>query len=614
MIQVREQYGNIYVRILDTMETFEYTLEKIRSIPQRVFKQDTGEWMFPKEQIEALLKEFNNQIVWMQPLHEIVKDLPVKEEYVQKHLSWEDDHDFKDWLLQPYGYQKVGAHFLASRGQAAIFDGVGLGKTPSTLAAAQILFNQDKAKLALVVTLSALKRQWVKEIKKFMGKDAIHASGTREQRKKAINDFKKNENVKFLIINYEMLRDKEYLKLIKSIGFDIAILDEAQKIKTGVTDKHLNLKPSQNAKGAYELKDIPYRFIATATPIQSKAEEIWSLYHFMNEDILGDWVEFRERYCKYHPRYGITGYKNEGELYYRIAPYFIRRTKEMPEIQQQLPKVKHDHIFLEPTDTQLKIERMLYDKIEEVREMSKNINPNGQVINGQFLQPDDVKEYYDGMIQGYMQFLLASSDAPELLKMSDSYIAHSVLEELNLQENELKKSPKLEHLMDFLKQLEYDEPNAKVVIFTRFERMARILNNKIKNSVIYSGQIPDREKELAVDSFVEDPTCKVFIGTDAASTGLNLQVASYLIHVDMPWDPTMIEQRNGRIDRTGNPNPNITIMYYVMSDTYEEELVQLLHRKSELASSILEGGKIKNASQDVSKLALERLLKKKVKK
>ena len=45
-------------------------LEKIRAIPGRAFKMDTGEWMFPKEQLGHLLALFESQIVWVQPLRE----------------------------------------------------------------------------------------------------------------------------------------------------------------------------------------------------------------------------------------------------------------------------------------------------------------------------------------------------------------------------------------------------------------------------------------------------------------------------------------------------------------------------------------------------------------
>jgi SNF2 family DNA or RNA helicase len=610
LIQVRRQYGNIYVRILDTMETFEYTLNKIRAIPGRSFKIDTGEWMFPKESIGELLQQFGNQIVWVQPLEEIVKDLNIDHALVKKHLSWRNDDDFKNWKLKPYPYQKVGSHFMADRGRAAVFDGVGLGKTIQILGTCQILFNRGQAKRALIVTLNPLKRQWAKEVEKFMGEPAIAVTGDQAKRLRLIKGFASRKDIRFLIVNYESLRNEKYMKEIKKIPFDIVALDEAQKIKTGVEDKVLGLKPSQNAASAYELKHIPYRFIATATPIQGKPTEIWSLFHFLDENILGSWEHFRERYCKYHPRYGVTGSMNDGELYYRIAPYFIRRTKEMPEIQQQLPKVKHDHVFLEMSDGQIKIQDYLMEKIETLKEESKNIGPNGKVINGMLLNQDQAREYYDGMIQGYTTFLLVNCDSPELFKLSDSHMAHRTLEEANVSEKEISKSPKLDYFLDFYHQVMHDEPNSKIVVFSQFERMVQLIHKHIPtNSVVYHGQLSEREREWAVEKFRNDPNCKVFISTDAGSTGLNLQVANYMVHIDMPWDPTLIEQRNGRIDRTGNPHPNITIMYLVMSDGYDEHLIEILQRKAEMAQNILEGGKMKARNQDFTRLALERMLK-----
>jgi len=477
------------------------------------------------------------------------------------------------------------------------------------LGACQILFNQNKAKRALIVTLNSLKRQWAREVEKFLAEPAIAVVGDKQKRLNLIKGFSSRKDIRFMIINYESLRNNEYMKWIKKIGFDIVALDEAQKIKTGVTDKVLGLKPSQNAMAAYELKHIPYRFIATATPIQGKPTEIWSLFHFIDDQILGSWEHFRERYTKYHPRFGVTGAQNEGELYHKIAPYFIRRTKEMPEIQQQLPKVKHDHIFLEMTEGQIKIQDYLLYKIDELKEESKKIGYDGKVINGQLLNQEQAKEYYDGMIQGYTTFLLANCDTPELFMRSDSQMALKALQESGITEKEINKSPKIDFIVDFWKQIQYDEPNSKIVIFSQFERMIQILHQHLPNSVVYHGQLSDREKERAVQLFREDPSCRIFLSTDAGSTGLNLQVANYLIHVDSPWDPTLLEQRNGRIDRTGNEFSNITIMYLVMNDGYDEHLIELLQRKAEMAQSILEGGKMKARNQDFVRLAYERMIK-----
>ncbi|PVC75023.1 ATP-dependent helicase [Priestia megaterium] len=614
MIQVREQYGNLYVRILDTQETFDYTLDKIRAIDGRSFNQTTGEWMFGKESIGDLLRYFDNQIIWNQPLREIVKKCQVEDELVNKHLSWENDDDFITWPVKPYPYQKVGSHFLADRGRAAIFDGVGLGKTPQIIGACQILFNRGKAKRALIVTLNSLKRQWAREIEKFTGESAIAVYGNPSKRKKLIKGFAQREDIRYLVVNYETLRNAQYLKEIKKIPFDVVALDEAQKIKSGVTDKYLDINPSQNAAGCYELDYIPYRYIATATPVQSKAEEIWSLFHFVDPHILGTWELFRERYCKYHPRYGITGSLNLGELYYRIAPHFIRRTKEMPEIQQQLPKVQHSHVFLEMTDAQEKIQQHILSKMEEIKDELRS-SKGSKVVNGMLLNSEQVKEYYDGIIQGLQTFLIENCDTPELLVHDEaSNMSKAIISELGLNYKDLKKSPKVDNLKDFVKQIMNDEPSSKIVIFTEYERMARILYDQLDHAVLYSGQISEREKDSVIERFREDPHTRIFISTRAGSTGLNLQVANYMVHFDLPFTATELEQRNGRIDRTGNKFANITMYYYVMSDSFDEHMIELLFKKAELAKQILTGGvDTSSKGKDVNTLAMERMLRKKSK-
>ncbi len=616
MIQVREQYGNLYVRILDTQDTFEYTLEKITYIEGRTFNRNTGEWMFGKESIGDLLRHFSNQIIWNQPLREILKDCDVDDELVKKHLSWENDDDFKTWLVKPYPYQKVGSHFMADRGRAAIFDGVGLGKTPQIIGACQILMNRGLANKVLIVTLASLKRQWAKEITKFTGEPAIPVYGSPSKRRKQIKGFASRSDVKYLVVNYETLRSSQYMKEIKKIPFDIVALDEAQKIKSGVSDRFLNINPSQNAAACYELNYIPYRFIATATPIQSKAEEVWSLFNFVDPNIMGSWELFRERYCKYSPRFGITGSFNLGELYYRIAPHFIRRTKEMPEIQQQLPTVQHSHVFLEMTDAQIKIEEHLLNKLEELKDQSRNIM-GSKVINGMLMSPDQQKEYYDGIQKGLQTFLVENCDAPQLLSHEEaSPMAHSIIKDLGLSEKDIAKSPKLEQLKEFIKEVMYDEPSSKFVIFTEYEKMARIIYENIPQSVLYSGQISEREKNSLVERFRNDPHTRVFISTKAGSTGLNLQVANYMIHFDLPWVATEIEQRNGRIDRTGNTFPNISMYYYVMSNSFDENLIELLERKSNLADEILTGSRetsSKGGKQNVAQLAVQRMMKRREK-
>ncbi|WDI05252.1 MULTISPECIES: DEAD/DEAH box helicase [Paenibacillus] len=607
---MRSQYDNVYIKILDNIDTFEYTLSRVRSLPGRAFNMETGEWMISRDNVGALLFNFNNQIIWMTPLNEIVAGLDIYDEIVQKHLQWESETEFKKFKLLLYPYQKVGANFLLDRGSAAVFDGCGLGKTPQLIGAFEKIFERG-GKRGLIVTLNSLKRQWAKEIEKFTGKPAIPVTGTSKQREKLIRGFASHKKTQYLVINYEILRDEKLRKLITSIPFDAVGLDEAQKIKNGVTDTFLDLKPSQIASATYELKYIPHRFIATATPMQGKAEEVWSLFYFVNEHILGDWYAFRERYCEYSKRYGITGYKELGELYYRIAPYFIRRTKENPEVQQQLPKVTDDPIFLDMTDKQAQLHDYLLDKYMEVKETAKKISSSPDqyhFIAGKSMSKEEAKEYYDALAQGYQIFMLSACDSPQLLTMSDSSMAQGILKDISLSEKDLK-SPKVDHIVQFYEQMLYDEPKSKVVIFTQFARMAELIHSKLKQSVVFHGKMNDNAKEFAKEQFVNNPNIKAIVCTDAGSTGLNLQVANYMIHADLPWDPTLVEQRNGRIDRTGNKFSNINIYYLIMNNGYDEHLLNILERKSSMANTVIDGGKSTASSKNISKLAMENMIK-----
>lgn len=584
MIEIKEQYNNVYLKITTHIENFDEILEKVRSIPVRAFNKETSEWMFPSSNLDTIKSIF------------------------KKYLEPEDcEFEFKCSL---YPFQETGAKFLLKNNFGAIFDSCGLGKTPQLIAASSKII-KDTNKKALIVTLSSLKKQWEKEIEKFTDFKALAVNGTNQIRKKQIMDFLESD-YSFMVINYEMLRNEEYVHLIHQIDFQVVCLDEAQKIKTGVTDKKLRLKPSQNAAGAFSIKSIPHRYIATATPVQGKAEEIFSLFYFLDENILGQWEKFKSKYCKFHWKYGITGYKEMKDLYENIKPYFIRRTKNTKEVQQQLPALQHSHIFLQMETEQEKIHNHLLEKIQDLKEESKI--SGSKFINGKTMNEEEVKQYYDNLMQGYQIFLIASCDDPMLLFKSESNIAKKIIDDLEINQKNIS-SPKLETLKQFVEDTILNETESKVVIFTRFERMAQIIHESIPNSVVFHGKMNEDQKQNSIQQFKENPFIKVFVSTDAGSTGLNLQVANYMVHFDLPWDPTLIEQRNGRIDRTGSKFSNATIYYYVMSDSFDEQLLNIIQKKSELASQIIEGGKSSvSKQQDPNLLAIERMLKNKNKK
>ena len=75
---------------------------------------------------------------------------------------------------------------------------------------------------------------------------------------------------------------------------------------------------------------------------------------------------------------------------------------------------------------------------------------------------------------------------------------------------------------------------------------------------------------------VRQGSIRLLVGTDAASEGLNLQALGTLINLDLPWNPTRLEQRKGRIQRIGQRQEEVYIYNMRYRDSVEDRVHQLL--------------------------------------
>ena len=135
--------------------------------------------------------------------------------------------------------------------------------------------------------------------------------------------------------------------------------------------------------------------------------------------------------------------------------------------------------------------------------------------------------------------------------------------------------------------------DAKIVIFSQWERMTRLIAAELdKMGVGYAslnGSVPSEKRKNLIDDFCDNPDCRVFVSTDTGSTGLNLQAASLVINLDLPWNPAVLEQRICRIYRIGQ-NRNIQVINMVSKDSFEERMLGTLDFKSSLFEGVLDGG------------------------
>lgn len=88
------------------------------------------------------------------------------------------------------------------------------------------------------------------------------------------------------------------------------------------------------------------------------------------------------------------------------------------------------------------------------------------------------------------------------------------------------------------------------------------------------------EVQRAFNSAPEDDPVRILVATDAAREGVNLQAhCADLFHIDIPWNPARLEQRNGRIDRTLQPADEVRCHYFVYPDRTEDQVLETVVRK-----------------------------------
>lgn len=138
-----------------------------------------------------------------------------------------------------------------------------------------------------------------------------------------------------------------------------------------------------------------------------------------------------------------------------------------------------------------------------------------------------------------------------------------------------------------------DNGNEKVVIFSQWERMTRIVGEELEREGIgyeyLHGGVPSAKRGVMTERFANDSDTHVFLSTDAGSTGLNLQSASVIINLDLPWNPAVLEQRIARIFRIGQRR-RVQVINLIAAGTIEERMLSTLNFKSNLFAGVLDGG------------------------
>ena len=442
---------------------------------------------------------------------------------------------------QLYPYQKEGIRFAAKAGRAIIADEMGLGKTIQAIGTAELLLREGFVDNILIVCPTSLKYQWKREIERFTHREVLVIEGLHTRR---LEQYKMPQPYK--IVSYNSVCND--LKVLRRMETDMVIMDEVQRLKNWDT---------QIARAARHINS-QYTVLLSGTPLENKLEELYSIVELADQFALAPYYKFRNDHILCDETGKVIGYQNLNTIKKRLQHIMIRRRKS--DVHLQLPGRMDQNLFVPMT--------------KEQREMHEEFKSGVAAL----------------VLKWKRMHFLSEKDRKRLLLLLSQM--RMVCDSTFILDQQSRYDTKIDELMNILDSYLVGG-NGKVVVFSGWERMTRLVAQELTQRGVrfeyLHGGIPSAKRKDLVNNFTDQPDSRVFLSTDAGSTGLNLQAASLIVNLDLPWNPAVLEQRIARIYRIGQQR-NIQVINLVSADSFEEQMIARLKFKSSLFEGALDGG------------------------
>lgn len=448
-------------------------------------------------------------------------------------------------------------------GRAILADEVGLGKTIEAGMILKEYLDRGLVKKSLILVPATLGFQWTNELVNKVGLNNVFFN-----RKGRAWDYFDHQ-----IASLDLAKREEHARYLNQIDFDMLIVDEAHRLKNRKT---LNWRFVNGLKKKYCL-------LLTATPIQNNLEELYSLIKILYPDLYPDVESFKKKY---------------------VAGKHLVKNRQILKKELEKVMIRNSH-----ADTSLEFPaRIIHNIPVRLTEKEQRLY---ELVTG-FVK----KEYWRrraGRISilnliTYQREICSSSFA--LLKaLSSGKEYFPVFEEILALAKEIKINAKMKKVLEILKNLD-----GQTIIFTEYRAtqiyIARFLEKQGYKVILFNGGLTNSGKEYI--KYIFQKQKDILISTEAGSQGLNLQFCNNLINYDLPWNPTKIEQRIGRIHRLGQTS-NVNIYNLFTLDTIEEKILKLLYDKINLFKSVMggmekilmDGERMHNLEKDILSILVE---------
>ena len=443
-------------------------------------------------------------------------------------------------LMKIKDYQVEDVIHMAEHKLVLNANQVGTGKTVESIALMEHIKTLKKKAKGLLILPKTLADQWQEEILDWSGRKSTSLIELGRDKRKDLYG-----KTTWTITNNEKIISD--VREVTQIPWDIIYVDEAQRI-------------GGKADSARIIRDLPaqYRIPLSGTPIGSKLERLFRIVSFVKPGILGTWTYFKNRHIEYDDKTGkIKKYKNLKEIRDRLGPHIIRRKKK--DILAEL-----EEPFIIPVMVEMsRRQKAIYN--EEIEELQKMVDEEGS-------SESNIVNFLDTPAGGKYIRIRTMLDCIQAIDPDSPF-----------------DSPKFDEMLNIIDPILSD--GGKVIIFTQFLRIAKIIRRELKKTyskvMKITGDENNTKRTKARKLFNKSPNHNLLVMTDAGKFGLNLQGGSNMINFETPEDPEVVTQRIGRIHRPGQ-DQGVTVWNFITKGTIEEKIHKKRHLKAQLSKVIID--------------------------
>ncbi len=536
--------------------TFAYDarlVQLIKRVPGKRWNPDDKYWTIPPTGLRPLQQEAARLGVTIRVTERVEQALNLGEERRQKLIV--EKTDTSPFPLPtdtvPYDYQYSGIRFLKyalhNFKGALLADDMGLGKTFMSLA---LIVMHEKVRTVLILVPATLKYVWAAEIEKHFPQLTYTVidgkGGTRIKSAAEVREEQWAEDTRIKICNYELLLRDVFPRLME---WDLVIADEATRLKN--YRKTRTVTRTENGKevrkrtvttvGRAKALNRKYTIALSGAPVENKLEELWSIMDFAIEGVLGEGYVFVQQHVVKDRWGGFIRYQGIQQVKERIEPFYIRRRKS--EVLKDLP----DKVY---SDVKVELSYRgwaFYGPIQ--RQIREEIADNPTLTASNILT--------------MMLRLKQAVDDPRLL-------------------GEKVKSTKTAMIGDIIE----GAGEHKIVFFTQFSEYADLLNEQFDEGALIAGHVDAKTRMAIINTFQMGEYPYLFC-TEAAAYGVTLTAADIIVHIDQPWNPARMRQREDRLHRIGQEN-SVQVVTMRADRTIDTYVQKILHQKMQLIKQVLD--------------------------